>query len=613
MSTFYKYVQLEFRFRRFFEKWSKLVPALASGVFAFALYLVTLAPGLYTEDAGDFQTAALTLGIPHPSGYPGYVMLANLWSRVAGHSAFAVNAFSALAGAVAVVLLFQVARELKVRILPALAGALALAVSLTWWRQSIVAEVYSLNGVAVMGILWLAIRWYNTKRVAFLYGLAFVYGLALTNHYMLLAVAPAMAVFSIVCAPSEFKRWRTWGGIIAYFILGLLPYLFLPLRSRMHPKLNWLDPENFSHLTYVLKYNAPTSLKTSLDTLHYLATVAGGFVPELGVLVCLAGLVGLGWLLWNERRLGWFMVAYILLGTIGVACVITQGSPVTAFVAWFLNILYVPVYALWCVLAAYTLHNIREWLRAVFGSTWWGTGVGAMFWLAVAVALVAQLLVNYPVNDRSKEVLVDSYVRSILTSLPPKAVLVVQEPVGFNTDTLVFNFAYLQYVEGIRTDVTVFTNGPVFPLARLGLRLPTGYEHLEPTLQSTVLVHLAWDHFKPLGSPIYTSSPVDYLLGQGFRSYSNGLVFELRTNSDSSVIPKKYFELPYLTSGLMNDVSLKTFGVKVAYAQAAYSADQGQPRLERAAILWAITVDPEPFSVEYQTYLNHRAWVRGAR
>jgi len=51
-----------------------LWPAPLAGLAALVLYARTLAPGLtwahHAADGGDLLAAALTVGVPHPSGYP---------------------------------------------------------------------------------------------------------------------------------------------------------------------------------------------------------------------------------------------------------------------------------------------------------------------------------------------------------------------------------------------------------------------------------------------------------------------------------------------------------------------------------------------------------------
>src|SRR5512142_2000566 len=69
----------------------------------FAIYLLTLAPTVYTFDSAEFATGAYVLGIIHPTGYPLYLVLAKLFTFIpVGDVAYRVNLLSALFGAVTV-------------------------------------------------------------------------------------------------------------------------------------------------------------------------------------------------------------------------------------------------------------------------------------------------------------------------------------------------------------------------------------------------------------------------------------------------------------------------------------------------------------------------------
>jgi hypothetical protein len=136
-------------------------------LLSLALYLHTLAPSVAAlyDDSLEFPLVVHRLAIAHPTGYPLYTLLARLlclgpWYNVA----WSVNLLSALAAAVTVALVYLVARSLarpprRVRRLPAVVGALSLAVSPVFWSQAVVAEVYSLHAAFVAALLWLALRW----------------------------------------------------------------------------------------------------------------------------------------------------------------------------------------------------------------------------------------------------------------------------------------------------------------------------------------------------------------------------------------------------------------------------------------------------------------------
>ena len=70
--------------------------SLSVAIIAFALYLITLAPTItwanFGTDGGDLITAAVTLGVPHPPGYPLYTTLGYVFAQLPiGTVAFRLN------------------------------------------------------------------------------------------------------------------------------------------------------------------------------------------------------------------------------------------------------------------------------------------------------------------------------------------------------------------------------------------------------------------------------------------------------------------------------------------------------------------------------------------
>ena len=80
------------------------------------VYGMTLAPGLTWAnsgaDGGDLITAAATGGVPHPTGYPVYLLLARAFQFLPiGSLAFRTNLLSALAAATASLLVYGLVRR----------------------------------------------------------------------------------------------------------------------------------------------------------------------------------------------------------------------------------------------------------------------------------------------------------------------------------------------------------------------------------------------------------------------------------------------------------------------------------------------------------------------
>jgi hypothetical protein len=172
--------------------WLDAALALLLGGANLALYVRTLAPFVLGGDSGEFQVLAYQLGIAHAPGYPVYLALAKLMTLLPiGDVAYRVNLFSAVMAAVTVAGVYLATRLLAGARLAAVLGALALAVSYTFWTQATIAEVYtSATAFAALVLIGL-LAWYRTgsRRALFLAGLCG--GLSLGVHSTVGLLAPA--------------------------------------------------------------------------------------------------------------------------------------------------------------------------------------------------------------------------------------------------------------------------------------------------------------------------------------------------------------------------------------------------------------------------------------
>ena len=53
-----------------------------TAVFAFIIYLLTLAPSVVQIDSGELAAVQATLGIAHPTGYPLFTVLGYIFSLI---------------------------------------------------------------------------------------------------------------------------------------------------------------------------------------------------------------------------------------------------------------------------------------------------------------------------------------------------------------------------------------------------------------------------------------------------------------------------------------------------------------------------------------------------
>src|SRR5213593_1784778 len=135
--------------------------ALALSLAVFAIYALGACRTIYVGDSGELVTAVHLLGIPHPSGYPLYVLLGKLWTLLIplGSVAFRMSLFSAACASGACAALYGLGRGLSLRPAAAAFGAAMLAVAPSFWAEANIQRVYALNALVVVLATAAAWRW----------------------------------------------------------------------------------------------------------------------------------------------------------------------------------------------------------------------------------------------------------------------------------------------------------------------------------------------------------------------------------------------------------------------------------------------------------------------
>ena len=413
--------------------------ALLLGALLFAVYAAGACPTIYVGDSGELVTAVHLLGIPHPTGYPAYVLLGKLWTLLIpfGSIAWRMSLFSAACGAAACALLFFLLRRLLgLHPLAALLSALLLAFAPSFWAEANVQRVYTLNALfAVLGV-WAAWRWHQRRSGARLALTALVCGLGATNHTFLAVEGLAIGVFALWVEPALLRRPREVLGAAAAGVAGLLPYLYLPLRSRADPRLDWGDPETLDRfLAVVLRRDfwdrawiesSGDFLTIAADWGRSLFLESAWIGPGLAVLAIAAA-----------RRRGWPVLLPALVMLANLVSVALHGSRTDLFI-W--HRYYIPSYAMLALLAGLGCQLLLERLpRAA-----WALPLAAPLFL---------LVTGWSAFDRSRYRVAEAFAEEVLRSLPPGAHLSASD------DNVLFALLYLHFVEGRRPDLDLVMAG----------------------------------------------------------------------------------------------------------------------------------------------------------
>ena len=407
----------------------------AAGLAALAVYGMTLCPTVYVEGSGELIGAAYRLGTAHPTGYPLFCLGSRLLASVLPwvRPALAINAASALFAAACCGALAAVLYGRGVRPVVAVATALALAFSRTFWAQAVIAEVYGLALLLVVLVWGQALRACERQEPRQVLLLGWLMGLGLTAHLMQVLVWPGVVAVLAWRWPALWRRPLLLAQGMLAALGGYSLVAYLPLRNGQGMGFHWGPLGDFAalwqHLSGALYRSSFFSLPLEgmlLNAQRWLAQAAGEFHPALLPLIAWGG-----WAAWRrDRRV--FALAGGAIGCNLVAALNYHRDPNGLPVFYLLSIAGL---TLWLGLG---LDALARRVRPAF----------SVPMAALVVALV--LSAHYEESDRSKNWVADRYGRDILADLPAGAILITEG------DDASFVLDYLLRIEGLRPDVTLY-------------------------------------------------------------------------------------------------------------------------------------------------------------
>jgi len=275
--------------------------ALLLFLFFFALYLFTCShnPNM-AGDSPELISASYSLGVAHPPGYPTYTMLGYLITRLPlGSVAFRMNFLSVLFHSLALLLLFPAFLKMTRSLVSSAVATSILGFSYLFWFYSLVAEVFPFNDFFAALLLLVAVmvreRWvdgnHKGSRRLFLL-MTFLCGLSLTNHQTILFIFPALLLFTVYPLVSVLRRPGYLFSAIGLFLLGLVPYIYLPIAASRNPYMNFGDPSTPGRFLDVITrdYYGTTKLWRGPAATNRLDLVLD-FLKTLGKEVYLPGMV----------------------------------------------------------------------------------------------------------------------------------------------------------------------------------------------------------------------------------------------------------------------------------------------------------------------------------
>lgn len=425
-------------------------------VIALLLYVPATVPTITTRyggvDGGELAATAVSGGVPHPSGYPTYMLLARAALRIfPGEPAGQLADLSAVSGALAVALTavlatiaFMPGSSTRPSLDDLLAGAyaaLVLAVGRRFWSQAIIPEVYAtsmfwLSLSALLGVMWL--RWH---RAGFLWVAAFCLGIGTGAHLTILALGPAALVAGFTPPRRQHRRMprRVLLGVGLAFLCGAAIYGLLPLWAMRDTVPTWGDQRTLAGLWAHIsgaEYRYLAGIVPWSQRVGRLSFAARDLLVQPGWIgLSLAAFLGIAYG-WEHNRP--FMLATATLAFTSLLFAISYGG--TDGTVYLLPWTWV-----WSIWAGFGVKAGLELVRRSSPAPLATAAAAAVLLGTLAWTVIQQRLeLDLHTDTSAREDAI-----AVLRDLPETALFVT------NDDAQTFGAWYVQYTLGVRPDVLV--------------------------------------------------------------------------------------------------------------------------------------------------------------
>ncbi|MEI7640260.1 MAG: DUF2723 domain-containing protein [bacterium] len=287
---------------------------ILSGLLLFFVYsyAATMPSAFDNNDSPETALASYTLGISHPPAYPLFTLLGKTACIIGlGGPAFHASTLSVVLAFFTLFFIFVLASGARIKtgdnFYTGIFAVLLAGVSSLFWSQATDAKggIYMLNLLFTASCGILAIKIIRENSIKYMYLLAFVYGLSLSNHW------PSMGVlFPVFIAPFIIQRKsikKGTGAIMCLlFLLGLTPYIYLSIRTGAMPILNIGQPGALKNFVWVVLRQGYDVLPFSFDLLlwqakEYFKIVVSNY--EAFWIIALAG----GFMMYKKDK-PWFSI-----------------------------------------------------------------------------------------------------------------------------------------------------------------------------------------------------------------------------------------------------------------------------------------------------------------
>ena len=436
------------------QKKNLLFPVL-SFIIPFIVYVITLAPSIYFIDSGELGAAASNLNIAHPTGYPLFTLIGNLFSKLPiASKIYNLNLMSAVFGALGSFMLFKLlsllviqfrtnldkkqSQKLTDEILNkiCLGCSLIAAFGLTYWNSSNVIEVYSLHIAIFVSTIYFFLKAIfenggdNIVDVNLMTS-AFLIGLGFSNHMSTAYLIPGFAYLYFSVYGGKIDSIKALAVLFVPMLIGLSAYIYILIRANS-AEFSWGNPNTierlWNHVTAKefsrRMFSSSESVSSQLGKFFALYPKEFGYLP---IVMAIPGIL----MMFKESKKIFVFTALLFLTTVLYSINYNIIDIETYFLLAFV------VTTIWICFGMTAIVLRYESLSKVLPT---------MFMLLFVIPLT----MNFSGASKAKDYAVKDFVENVYSSAPENSIIFTKL-----WDFVVSPSLYLQSVENLRKDLTI--------------------------------------------------------------------------------------------------------------------------------------------------------------
>jgi hypothetical protein len=421
-----------------------------------AVYFRGISSSIFAGDSGDISLSYFYAGVPHPPGYPLNTILGWLITRlpIGDTFAFRTNFVSAVFTALAISILYLIIFKLTKSKIVSLIGAATLAFVPLVWLYAHIAEVFQLTLVLVLTSLYFLLSWLELDKKKQVKNFKFIFlsitflGLAVFHHQTTLMLVPSYTYILLKKRKIIFADAKKYIFLFGAFLIGFLPYIYIPIAAFRKTPINWDDPTTFERFFRLITRGDYGSFQASsgilgfslkarfVQVIWYFKVLRADFTI-VGLILIVIGLI---WLFRKNKQLFIFLCLnlfftgpfFLFYASFPLQDVFMEGVNERFLITNYLFlgiVLSLGIYFLTKKISKYLQKLSRYKILAVMLTT-----------LLFALLPFTFFFNNYAKTDMSKSNEGSFLARDILNSVNPPGVLFLAG------DTVAFNTLYEYYV-----------------------------------------------------------------------------------------------------------------------------------------------------------------------